>query len=327
MSDESKQNIDELLSGCVDGELSKRNYTELKRLMEHDPELAEKFSQLKKQKRLLNALPVETAPEGLFDAVIASQERKFILNEYSAASGEVEGVKYLMFRRALTAAVILVLFGGLIGLIVHIVSPVSQVAPQDYASDIKAPEVDLVPVTPGLVENPVTANADATYFRASLDLKTEQAIAMNDFIMKAIFNRDLNDFVDPREIEGTSSTIRIVCGIDGIVALLGDIQAEWDRCKEANLSVYDHALAKDIVIENISSKNLMKIFNEDKFYARMQIVRDFADFNPYGSMRLAIDDGVSKNPIEPKMTSPDADKKERLDGGEKVSLVITVTGL
>ena len=137
MSDESKQNIDELLSGYVDGELSKRKYTELKRLMEHDPELAEKFSELEKQKQLLNAMPVETAPEGLFDAVIASQERKFILDEYSASSGESEGIKHLMFRRALTAAVIFVLFGGLLGLIVHIVAPAQQTEPHDYASQCR----------------------------------------------------------------------------------------------------------------------------------------------------------------------------------------------
>ena len=46
MSDESKHNIDELLSDHVDGELSKRKSTELQRLMEHDPELASKFSML-----------------------------------------------------------------------------------------------------------------------------------------------------------------------------------------------------------------------------------------------------------------------------------------
>jgi hypothetical protein len=326
MSDESKQNVDELLSGYVDGELSKRKYTELKRLMEHDPELAEKFAMLKKQKQLLNAMPVETAPEGLFDAVIASQERKFILNEYSAASGESEGVKHLMFRRALTAAVIFVLFGGLVGIIAHIMSPIGQVDPPDYVKGPQETGEDLISPRLKPDKDPGVVNPE-TYFRATLDLKTEQAIAMNSFIMKAIFDRELTDFVNPREIEGASSTIRIVCGIDGIVALLGDIQAEWDKCKEANLSVYDHALAKDIVIENISSKDLMKVFNEDKFYARMQIVKDFADHNPYGDMRDVYGNDSSKDPVMPTLVESKLDKKQRLEGGEKVSLVITVTGL
>lgn len=327
MSDESKQNIDELLSGYVDGELSKRKYNELKRLMEHDPELAEKSAMLKKQKKLLNAMPVETAPEGLFDAVIASQERKFILDEYSASSGEAEGIKNLMFRRLLTAAVILVLFGGLIGIIVNIMLPPGTPEPGFIAAGTDYPDVELLPSSLKNVGKPVAANPDIPLFMASLELKTEKAIEMNSFIMKAIFNRDLNDSVDPRQIEGTSSTIRIVCGKDSVVDLLGDIQSEWDNCKQASLSVFDHVMKREIVVDNISSKDLMKVFNEDKFYTRMQIVRDFADHNPYGDMRLAIDSRPSKDPIEPIATSSAANKKERLDGGEKVSLSITVTGL
>ncbi|MCF7955731.1 MAG: hypothetical protein K9M75_08020 [Phycisphaerae bacterium] len=332
MSDESKQNIDELLSDYVDGELSKRKYNELKRLMEHDPELAEKFSQLEKQRQLLNAMPVETAPEGLFDAVIASQERKFILNEYSAASGESEGIKHLMFRRALTAAVIFVLFGGLIGLIAHIVAPVEQTEPQNYAADNGGQEDTLLPPLNN-IDVPVAA-ADTPVFRASLDLRTEQAIAMNSYIMKSIFTHDLNGFTDPPENKGTSSTIRITCGIDSIVELLADLESEWDKCREANLSVYDHALAKEIVIEKISSTQLLRIFKEDKFYTRMQISRDYADFNklnPYGSVRLASNDTETDTTagaaVKPELTSSKLDRKDRLEGGEKISLVITVTGL
>ena len=328
MSDESKQNIDELLSGYVDGELSKRKYNELKRLMEHEPELAEKFSLLKKQRQLLNAMPVETVPEGLFDAVIASQERKFILDEYSASSGESEGIKHLMFRRALTAAVIFVLFGGLIGLIVHIVAPVQQTEPQNYAAGTVDEEDPLFPPLKN-IDVPVVA-ADTPVFRASLDLRTEQAIAMNGYIMKSIFTHRLNGFTDPPVNEGTSSTIRITCGIDSIVELLADLQGEWDKCREANLSVYDHALAKEIVIEKISSTQLMRVFKEDKFYSRMQIARDYADFNklnPYGSSRLASNDTVVSGAVKPELTGSKIDRKDRLEGGEKISLVITVTGL
>ena len=153
---------------------------------------------------------------------------------------------------------------------------------------------------------------------------------MNGFIKKAIFNHDLNGFVDPREINGTTSTIRITCGIDSVVDLLADLQSEWDKCKVANLSVYDYVLKKDIVIENITSEQLMRVFNEDKFYARMQMARDYADFNylnRYGSGLLVNNDGPPEDPVNPKLTRSVLDKKERLEDGEKISLVITVTGL
>jgi hypothetical protein len=332
MSDESKQNIEELLSGYVDGELSERKYTELKRLMEHDPELAVKFSELKRQKHLLNAMPIETAPEGLLDAVIASQERKFILNEYSAASGEADGIKHLMFSRAMTAAVILVLFGGLGGLIYTIMAPAQKPDFQNIASSNNDdPEIEFIPgtmLTPERTVASVAANTPP--FSASLDLKTEQSIAMNSYIMKAIYNHDLNDFIDLPENAGTSSTIQITCGIDSIVALLNDLQTEWDKCKEANLSVFDHALAKEIVIEKISPQQLMRVFTENKYYTRMQIAKDYADFNrlhPFGTGRLASGDGVTGGAVKPLLVDSRLNKENRLEGGEKISLKITVTGL
>ncbi len=143
MSDESKHNIDELLNGYVDGELSERKYTELKRMMQHDSELAARYSDLKKQKQLLNSMPVEKAPQGLLDEVISSLERKLILNEYSAASVESEGIKHLMFRRVLTAAVIMVLFGMLGGLIYNITSP-AQITDTKIASGQDEPDLESV---------------------------------------------------------------------------------------------------------------------------------------------------------------------------------------
>ncbi len=325
MSDESKHNIDELLNGYVDGELSERKYTELKRMMHHDSELAAKYSDLKKQKQLLNSMPVEKAPQGLLDEVISSLERKLILNEYSAASVESEGIKHLMFRRVLTAAVIMVLFGTLGGLIYNITSPAQIPNTKKIVSgrDEHGPEPDTVLIP--LVEKPVIV-AETPVFRASLNLKTEHAITMNSFIKKLVFTHNLNDFVDPPENEGTSSTIRFACGIDSIVDLLADLQVEWNNCKQADLSIYDHALAKEIVIENISPRQLMNVFTEDKFYTRMQIAKDYADFNrlnTYTNTMLAIDE----NAVKPVYTATDERPKDRLDGGEKICLVITVTGL
>ncbi len=150
---------------------------------------------------------------------------------------------------------------------------------------------------------------------------------MTSFIKKLVFTHNLNDFVDPPENEGTSSTIRFACGIDSIVDLLADLQVEWDKCRQADLSVYDHALAKEIVIENISPRQLMNVFTEDKFYTRMQIAKDYADFNRlnmYTNTMLAVDE----NAVKPEYTSASDERpKDRLEGGEKISLVITVTGL
>jgi hypothetical protein len=326
MKEESKHNIDELLNGYVDGELSERKYTELKRMMQHDPELAARFAGLKKQKQLLNSMPIEKAPQGLLDEVVGSLERKLILNEYSAASIESEGIQHLMFRRALTAAVILVLFGGLGGLIYKIVSPVQPTNKRMAVAPGFGSEDYVGGVIPLIEKNTNPIAADTPVFRATLNLKTEHAITMNSFLMKLVFTHNLNDFVEPPENEGTSSTIRFACGIDSIVDLLADLQTEWSQCRQASLSVYDHAQAKMIVIENLSSRQLMQVFTEDKFYTRMQIVKDHADFNglnPRINTMLAVDEGA----VKPGYASGTERKPKESLGGEKISLVITVTGL
>ncbi len=325
MSDKSKENIDDLLNGYVDGELSERKYTELKRMLLHDPELAARVSQLKKQKQLLNSLPIEKAPQGLLDDVVSSLERKLILHEYSAASIESEGIKHLMFRRALTAAVIMVLFGGLGGLIFKIVSPVHPTNNNEVAVADEVYEVDFTGGTTRLADKPEAIASDRPVFIAKLNLETEHAITMNSFIKKLIFTHNLNDSVDPPENYGTSSTVRFECGIDSIVELLADFQVEWGRCKQANLSVFDHVVKKMIVIENISQSQLMEIFTEDKFYTRMQKAKEYEISNrqtSYSNTMLASNENIA----EPYTASGNK-SKNRLEGGERISLVITVTGL
>ena len=56
-------NIDELLNSYIDDELPQRHQTEVKRLIRHDPQIAQRLEELEKCKILLNSLPCEQAPE------------------------------------------------------------------------------------------------------------------------------------------------------------------------------------------------------------------------------------------------------------------------
>lgn len=330
MSDEQKHDIDELLSCYIDGELSKRQITEIKRLIEHDEDAAKRLVQLRKQKELLNAMPVEAAPEGLLDDVMASLERKFILNEYTAVGAEQSGERNLLIRRVLAAAVILVLFGGLAALVLDIMLPAAATE-NNYAAANNTPIADndlsLQKLNTDYIPSP-----NAPVFNASLNLKTLDAITMNNFVKKLIFNHDLSH--TPPEIEGTSSTVRITCGIDRAVAMLLDLQAEWDRCDEVALTIHDQALSKDIVIENASPEQVLRVFGEDKYYSRMQLAKDFSDFNIMASGNDAVaksdGDGVSTLAVKPKPELTSFEKNlgnDKAENIEKISLVITVTGL
>ena len=333
MGYEHKYKIEELLSGYIDDELSQRKETELKRLMEHDDTIAVRLEELKKQKALLNSLPASTAPKGILDEVMGTMERKFILNEYSAVSDETEGQKNLFLRRLMTAAIIMVLFGGLLGLVINIVMP-AGVPQKNY---VAGSNQQISPIfDPGVkLQDPAMGKADTPVFVASLNLHTHHTIAMNDFVKKAVFNHNLNDFVTPPKNDGSESMIKVTCSIDKIIALLGDLQAEWGRCSATSLAVYDHAMSRDILIDNVSCQQVLDIFKEEKFYARMQKSKDTADFNTVNSASQGYfaASGVKGTggpvKIRPELTS--VEKRKDDDTGdvnsEQACLVIRIIGL
>ena len=177
----SKPEIDELLSGYIDEELSQRQRTEVKRLIQHDDELSQRLNELKRQKQLLGSLPVASAPEGLLDDVKATLERQSILDNASASREESAGVRHLMFRRVLTAAAMfLVPIGILAWVVLNIVTPLDSdgdkpffVKPNLPAIFAPKPEVRDVP-EPGHL-----AVAQLPPFESHLDLTSDQSITLN----------------------------------------------------------------------------------------------------------------------------------------------------
>ena len=334
MNEESKQNLEEMLSDYIDGELSDRKQTELKRLMEHDEALKERLSELEKQKQLLNSMPAAEAPEGLLDDVMGSLERKFLLNEYSAVSEETDGHKTLFVRRLLTAAIIMVLFGGLAALVINIIMPPIGQKNNNFVNN-DLPTYNPLNM-PGGSDNAFVPEDKTPVFVASLNLETHHTIAMNSFIKKAIFNNDLSDYAAMPKSDGSETEIKLTGPIDKIETFLGDMKAEWGRCRGTSLAVYDHAMDRDIVIEDVTAEQMLRIFGEGKFYTRMQKVNDIADFNKANPERtyLAVtEDKGTGGPVEkirPELTtgvrdtgSSDDDKQD----AETVCLVVRVIGL
>jgi len=58
MNEHPKTEIEELFSASLDGELTQRQETELKRLLQNDPQMVEQLAALRRQRELLCALPV-----------------------------------------------------------------------------------------------------------------------------------------------------------------------------------------------------------------------------------------------------------------------------
>jgi hypothetical protein len=332
------KDIDELLSCYIDGELSDRGRTEVKRLLQHDKDIAAKLCELQKQKQLLNCLPIEPAPEGLLQSINVSLNTKPAADRYFIDADHLAGARHLLLRRVLTAAAMFVLVGALVLVVFSVIMPGTAsrqgvaIGPVDSSPDQGSATEAFVASAPSTQE----AIPDSYPFRAALELSTHESIAINAFIAKAIYNNGLVDNTIPKR-QATSSTYHLTCTTDQIVTLVGDLEAVWDKCHRASLTVYDEAADSGIMIDNITSAQTINVFAQDKSDDRIEMAKNFADFN------ALIRDGSSfalspptepteftpSIPIKPELTRPEQPPApvDKVQTGQSVNLIITVTGL
>ena len=121
-----KINIDELLSAFVDGELSERRQTEVKRLIKHDERVARRLAQIEKHRALVAGLGVEAAPAGLVEQIKSRLEHGVSVPVESADFDAEAGAKHLLMRKVVSAAAIVALAAGLGIVVLNIVSPSKQ---------------------------------------------------------------------------------------------------------------------------------------------------------------------------------------------------------
>jgi len=335
---EIHKDIDELLSCYIDGELSDRGRTETKRLIRHDKNIAAKLGKLRKQKQLLNCLPVAPAPEGLLQKINVSLNRKPAADRYFIDTDHSAGARHLLFRRVLTAAAMFILLGALAVVVFNVImpGPASRegVAIRPAGSSLDQGQAEEVAVASA--QEPIT---DIYPFRAALELASYDSIAVNGFIAKAIYSNGLVDNTIPKR-DATLSTYHITCTTAQIVALLADLEAVWDKCGQTSLTIYAEDQDSEIMINNITSAQAIAVLAQAKSDERTELARNYADFN------ALIQDGdtgssfalpapkeqtvfVPSVPIKPELTRPEQPPvpADKVQTSRSVNLIITVTGL
>ena len=78
-----KTNINELLSGYIDGELDERQTTEVQRLIAHDPKVAERLREMQQYSTLIGSLPIAEAPAEMLEDIKTRLERNSLLSPAS----------------------------------------------------------------------------------------------------------------------------------------------------------------------------------------------------------------------------------------------------
>ena len=329
------KHIDELLSCYLDGELSKRRHTEVKRLLSHDPEVVARLAALRKQKLLLGSLPSESAPADLLSDIKASLERRLILDDFAGGSDQALGVMHLMLRRSMTAAIAMVLFGGLAFLVMQILGPGPRTGSRDgdFAVQIDrdggaASRLMKVEKTPEI------AKVKEKLFVAELALATYEVKAMTDIIGKAIYNNGLLGTTYPDRTAGVN-TWQITGPVENVIAVLDELRGVWGRFEGHQLTVGAEGEVGSVVVKRVLAEQVLGVFRQSRIDGRIEVARSFSEFNDLGQgLRTAKAADSERQKVlnmpvpKPSLASGElAAIKGGAGDGEKVSFTIVVRGL
>ncbi len=316
-----KTDIDELLSCYVDGEVTERQATEVKRMMLNDPKIAARVAEMQRQRQLLLSMPVESAPADTADAVRMVLERRTLLNTTSSGGQQVVGALHLMGRKLAAAAAMLALLGVLAILVYMVVMP-GDVKTMESAMHQPSRETEKAVNTAAK-----TVPAQATM---ELLLRTGSPSGLNSVIAKVIESHGLWDCaVVDRQLSRTSYVM--TCGSDAIAEVMRELAAVWDKADKKSLSIAA-AGEMPVIVDTVTTEQVVAVLEAPDVPSRVAWARQFAEMNLGGYDSAAAEKTPSEDSStlaipKPSLTSPDFDKAAtaRLESrGSEVSLTITV---
>ena len=315
--------VDELLNGFIDGELTTRQKTEVQRLITNDTEVQQRLRQLKKSKLLVNSLPFVEAPPDIYEQVRTSLERRTLLAEQPSSYEEYAGARHLFVRKVLAAAAMIGLFAVLGAIVYSIIAP--ETAPAPFLADNSLEKTDIV--------QPKTAAAFAG-FNGRLELTTDVFIEIDSAINKAIKANPLMDCTSLDRLPDKSRYV-LTCSHRGLDMFLSRLGTIWPRFDSATLFVETEDFGRRVVIDRVSARQIAKVASQETIESSLRVAGDFAFLNdmadrlPAKDVFAAFDTSVPNFfiPIMPIITKDEnaTDKPVPDENQGTVSLVIVVT--
>jgi hypothetical protein len=281
------EQIEELLSEYIDGELDERKSNEVKRLIDHDKEVFDLYDSLKRYKSLMDSVSQTPCPDGLGDSINKQLERQILLADTSVYSHSA-GRRHLIIRRFMTAAAMIALFAVLSFVILDIFIPKSsrdkffantmrkksfkevlyeKPFPNESAS---APQQD-IPIIP--------AKGNDMPLVAVLTLETKNPIEVDWLVAKALTTTGI--FNQTTAIDRQPGSVRYVinCSDESVVNLLAELSFLWPQCRSAKLDISAEQTGKYITVDNISAQQAIDICRADTYPVRLRMAGDLAIIN------------------------------------------------
>jgi hypothetical protein len=325
MNEHEKNNLEELLSSYIDGELSERQCNEVRRLIGHSEEAAAILKQLQKNKALLGSLPRTQAPAHLFENVRASLERSVLLDEYHGKASAKAGIVHLYTRKMIAAAAMIALVGALGVVVYNIVKPAPAGHPVAINTNWKNPPK----VIPGkaviIVTQPVVALA-----KMELQLQTDEATTVNQFIYRnIILDNGLQESATIKR-DADKNVYAISCSRARAQIVLEGLGMIWGKFKGTQLSVE----GLETPVANVTVGQAIEIAKEPFSQGQIKLAKDFSAANkehldPAGAVVATADanNATEVTIIKPALASGTAKPGPNEPADiQKINLTIIVTG-
>lgn len=286
MSEKSKIEMEELLNALVDDEATERQKNEFDRLLRHDPSIANKLAAMQRQRQILGALPVDSAPVSLVEDVLLELERKQVLGDVPAVQPTIAGTSHLFMRRVLTTAAMLLLPIGILSFVVYEIIKPPSVGPVDYSSVGNRLALNNESDTAAL--NPPAAD-QALPFDGILTFRTQQPMTVSNYAEKMIFDQGLVRFTVPKRT-ADSATYQITAPPEKIAVLIDSLKGVWPRCQQVALSVVDIEQNRHVDVPNVQTEQVRTLALEDSREMLNRLAGQYASANIKKDSVFAKDD-------------------------------------
>jgi hypothetical protein len=326
---DEKSNIEELLNGYADGELTQRQHTEVQRLLQHDENVAKRLREIQRCKILVGALPSVKPPADLAQSIMEAVESKTLRQQPAVRYNEKIGARDLLFRKLISVAAVVVLVGVLAGVIFTILSPQDTLDNKvaEKQGDTAAVNTN-IEVKPQIL--PVVASAD---FAGRLELTTSNSVAVQAYIKRVIEENNLASKASLSFMpDNAGYTIR--CGENGFASFVAGLENIWTRFDSATLYVETDQPGREVAVDMVSVQQIKEIVGRDTLESRIKTAQDYAVLNTIsgnfpGKEIFASLDNKRPDFVIPKplLAGPrPATKTLSIEQGQKITLTIVVSG-
>jgi hypothetical protein len=274
-------NIDELLNGYIDGELTRRQQVELKRLIDNDPVLAKRLRQFHRCKMIVNALPRTQAPPHMLRDIKRRLERKTLLEEPLpfVPQTKTEGTAHLFYRKLLNAAALIALIAVLAGVIYTIVVPSDTtqktIAGKPWAQPLqpsqkktqKLTQVTLVKDTP-----------QKGTFNGKIILTTNNLLALDAFVNRTIIETGL---LTKTQLDGEKrrSVFDINCSHGEFEKLLAQLSGIWQKCDSKTLLLYTKQFTDQVSVRNVNPQQILQMAKLNSIDEQIKVAQEYDALN------------------------------------------------